>query len=113
MNYRHAFNNNFYVKDGRQIKNVAWFLFKQYGSSVANVLLNSNWFNMKDSSLLIQYGKWDAAFAAYSNRPTGFDFRHTPFGKDSFDLWIPAVPGSLTRMFLLDSYFTTLSKIKS
>ena len=38
MNYRHAFNNNFYMKDGRQIKNVAWFLFKQYGNKVANVL---------------------------------------------------------------------------
>lgn len=93
MNYRHAFNNNFYVKDGRQIKNVAWFLFKQYGNGAANVLLNCNWFDMKDSSLLIQHGKWDAAFAANGNKALGFNFINTPFGKDSFDLWAPGNAG--------------------
>jgi hypothetical protein len=93
MNYRHAFNNNFYVKDGRQIKNVAWFLFKRYGNSVANVLLNCNWFDMNDNSLLIQRGKWDAAFAATGNQTAGFNFMNTPFGKDSFDLWAPGNAG--------------------
>jgi hypothetical protein len=93
MNYRHAFNNNFYMKDGRQIKNAAWFLFKHYGNKVANVLLNSNWFDMKDNSLLVQKGKWDAAFSATGNKTSGFNFINTPFGKDSFDLWAPGNAG--------------------
>lgn len=93
MNYRHAFNNNFYTKEGRQIKNVAWFLFKHYGNKVANVLLNSNWFDMKDNSLLVQNGKWDAAFTATGNKTSGFNFINTPFGKDSFDLWAPGNAG--------------------
>lgn len=81
------------MKDGRLIKNVAWFLFKHYGNQVANVLLNSNWFDMKDNSLLVQKDKWDAAFVATGNKTSGFNFINTPFGKDSFDLWAPGNAG--------------------
>jgi hypothetical protein len=93
MNYRHAFNNNFYTQEGKQIKNVALFLFKQYGNKVANVLLNCNGWDKKDNALLLQQGKWDAAFAATGNKSKGFNLVNTPFGKDSFDLWVPGNAG--------------------
>jgi hypothetical protein len=93
MNYRHAFNNNFYTHDGKQIKNVALFLFNHYGNKVANVLLNCNGWDKKDNALLLQQGKWDAAFTATGNKSTGFNFQNTPFGKDSFDLWVPGNAG--------------------
>lgn len=93
MNYRHAFNNNFYRKDGKQIKNVALFLFEHYGNKAANILLNCNGWDKKDNSLLLQQGKWDAAFAATGNKSSGFNLMNTPFGKDSFDLWVPGNAG--------------------
>jgi hypothetical protein len=33
----------------------------------------------------IQYGKWDRVFEENNNRPIGFDFKGSPFGKDVFD----------------------------
>ena len=93
LNYRHAFNNNFYVSDGRQIKNAALFLFKHYGNRVANILLNCNSWDKKDNPVLLQQGKWDAAFAATGNKNIGFNLPNTPFGKDSFDLWVPGNGG--------------------
>ena len=93
MNYRHAFNNNFYMHDGRLITNVANLLFKHYGNKVANVLLNCNGWDKKDHAILLQQGKWDAAFAATGNKNTGFDLKGSPFGKDSFDLWVPGTGG--------------------
>lgn len=93
MNYRHAFNNNFYTRDGKQIKNVALFLFEHYGNKTVNILLNCNGWDKKDNALLLQQGKWDAAFSATGNKSTGFNLMNTPFGKDSFDLWVPGNAG--------------------
>lgn len=88
MNYRHAFNHIFYTGGKQEIKNVAAFLFTNYGDRVANVLLNCTVFDQNDHSLLLQQGKWDAAFAATGNKNVGFNLKKTPFGKDSFDLWM-------------------------
>jgi hypothetical protein len=88
MNYRHAFNNQFYTPDGRQISNVTGFLFKHYGNKVANVLLNSLGLDMRGNQPILQKGIWDASFAANGNKSLGFNYINTPFGKDSFDLWV-------------------------
>jgi hypothetical protein len=87
MNYRHAFNMNFSFPDGGVASNVTAFLFKHYGSSVANVLLNQLKPTSAGKQLLVQDGKWDAAFANVGNKTLGFNLSGTPFGKDSFDLW--------------------------
>ena len=34
----------------------------------------------------IHKGKWDLAIEINENKPFGFDFKNTPFGKDHFDL---------------------------
>jgi hypothetical protein len=85
MNFRHAFNQEFFIT-GHSLKNTAYFLFKQYGNQVANVMLNTVGMT-NDGFTLLQEGKWDAAFKLPGKENIGFDFKNTPFGKDSFDLW--------------------------
>ena len=85
MNYRHAFNQEFFIS-GHSLKNTAYFLFKQYGNHVANVLLNSVGMT-NDNFTLLQDGKWDAAFKLLNKNNIGFDFKNTVFGRDSFDFW--------------------------
>ena len=87
MNFRHAFNKDFTVKGGQKINNVTEYLFQHYGDRVANVYLYGLAFDENENQLLLQEGKWDAAFKATGNKSIGFDFVGTPFGKDSFDLW--------------------------
>ena len=93
-NYRHAFGST--KKDGREINTFdseSSFLFKSFPSKTANVMLNS--LALTTSVIIptdkfmvynaIQYGKWDRAFEENKNRPIGFDFKGSPFGKDTFD----------------------------
>lgn len=87
MNYRHAFNKEFVFPGGHSLKNVAFFLFQKYNNRMANVLLNTTGFGKNDDFVLLQDGKWDAAFKVYDKTNFGFDFRNSPFGKDSFDIW--------------------------
>ncbi|HWB24894.1 MAG TPA: hypothetical protein VG738_05410 [Chitinophagaceae bacterium] len=86
MNYRHAFNQAFQIGE-HTLKNMAWFLFNKYGGRVANVLLNTVGFSGTGNFMLLQGGKWDAAFSNLGKENAGFSFTNTPFGKDSFDLW--------------------------
>lgn len=78
MNYRHAYNKNFQTTDGEMIYNTGAFLFEKYPNTTANVLINS---------VIIQDGKWDAAFKVASIEDSGFDFENSPFGEDHFDMW--------------------------
>lgn len=78
MNYRHAYNKNFELTNGEMIYNVGAFLFEKYPKTTANVLINS---------IIIQDGKWDAAFEVVKKDNLGFDFKNSPFGEDHFDLW--------------------------
>ncbi|HET9825740.1 MAG TPA: hypothetical protein VFP87_10405 [Chitinophagaceae bacterium] len=87
MNYRHAFNKSMYTDNGQEIKNVGGFLFQRYGNRVANVYLNAIGFDAKNNYLLLQEGKWDAAFSVTGNKSVGFDLHNTPFGMDGFDYW--------------------------
>ncbi|WP_422082406.1 hypothetical protein [Ulvibacterium sp.] len=78
MNYRHAYNRNFQESNGNIIYNVGAFLFDKYPKTTANVLINS---------IIMQNGKWDAAFEVAKKDDLGFDFKNSPFGKDQFDMW--------------------------
>jgi hypothetical protein len=85
MNFRHAFKQEFFI-DGHSLKNTAYFLSREYGNRVANVLLNTVGMTNNGFTLL-QEGKWDAAFKILDKENVGFSFNGAPFGKDSFDLW--------------------------
>lgn len=87
MNYRHAFNQEFLLPGNRKLHNVGYYLFQQYGNRVANVFLNTISYGKNDSILLVQQGKWDAAFKKAGKESLGFDFVNSPFGKDSLDVW--------------------------
>jgi hypothetical protein len=93
-NFRHAFGS--IKKDGREINTFdseSSFIFKSFPSKTANVMLNSLAITTSviiptDKFMVynaIQYGKWDRVFEESKNRPIGFDFKGSPFGKDGFD----------------------------
>lgn len=93
-NFRHAFG--LIKKDGREInvlKSEGSYIFKSFPFKTANVMLNSLALNTSvilptDKFMFlnsIQNGKWDRAFEENKNRPIGFDFKGSPFGKDDFD----------------------------
>ena len=77
MNYRHAYNKNFITNDNN-ISNTGAFIFEKYPQKTANVLLNT---------VILQGGKWDAAFEVTEKDNIGFDFKNSPFGNDQFDIW--------------------------
>lgn len=77
MNYRHAYNKNFITNDNN-ISNTGAFIFEKYPKKTANVLLNT---------VILQGGKWDAAFEVTEKDNIGFDFKNSPFGNDQFDIW--------------------------
>jgi hypothetical protein len=87
MNFRHAFKNEFLLEHGQKINNVTEYLYEHYGNRVANVYLYGLNFDEKENQVLLQKGKWDAAFKVTGNKSSGFNLINTPFGKDSFDLW--------------------------
>jgi len=92
MNYRHAFRHDTKNPKGVTRRNVGRFLFDRYGERVANVYLNnlalvSARSDNDVSYAAIQGGRWDAAFKVTNARDVGFDFKNTPFGKDTFDIW--------------------------
>jgi hypothetical protein len=93
-NTRHAYGS--IKKDGRETNvfdSEGSYIFKSFPSHTANVMLNSLAFNASvilptDKFMFlnaIQKGKWDRAFEENKNRPVGFDFKGSPFGKDAFD----------------------------
>lgn len=89
VNYRHAF-----VQPERD--NAGYYIQKAFPGRVANVLINSvrpvTVRSDDDIDMdVIQDGKWDAAFEAVGNPDRGFDFKGSPFGGDSFDLF-PFIP---------------------
>jgi hypothetical protein len=89
MNTRHAY------KTGGSF-NTGDCIFKEFPRKTANVMFNmtaSNFitdtkgeYGQSTTSFPVQDGKWDAAFWMLGNSPLGFDFMHSPFGKDRFDL---------------------------
>ena len=91
MNYRHAFRPMRY-QDGRLADNTGSYVFEAFPGRTANVLINTVCLVevRSDSDVsddLAHDGMWDAAFAVSGNPELGFDFRDSPFGEDSFDLF--------------------------
>jgi hypothetical protein len=92
MNYRHAFGHKFETVKGVKPQNVGRFLFDRYGDRVANAYIN--FVALRDvksdndmAFAAIQDGKWDASFKALNITDAGFDFAHSPFGRDTFDIY--------------------------
>lgn len=90
MNYRHAFNPNYYRQKGVPEQNVGRFLFEAFPGQCANVLVNQFALTAihSDNDIAVaptQQGKWDAAFHHLGINDAGFNFSGTPFGKDEFD----------------------------
>ncbi len=108
MNFRHAFNQEFFIS-GRSLKNTAYFLFRQYGNQVANVMLNTVGMN-KDGFTLLQEGRWDGAFKVLDKENIGFDLKNTPFGKDSFDLWPFKTDFTYSDIFTGFAFFSPIEK---
>lgn len=98
LNYRHAFSKTLH-DDGS--KNVGQLLAERYKDKFANVFINGVAPTKKvansdinkakifqnSSEAPIQNGKWDASFIFTKEENIGFDFKDSPFGNDSFDIW--------------------------
>jgi hypothetical protein len=110
MNFRHAFNQAFPLPGGRTLHNVGWYLFNQYGNSVANVLLNSVSYGENNRIALVQDGKWDAAFEKIGKENAGFNFKGSPFGKDSLDIWPLSNPFTYADVFTGFAFYLPVEK---
>ena len=89
LNYNHAFTNQTWIKGSDTLIppssiTAGMTIKKHYNDRVCNVLMNTVIYLQEE--LLIQTGKWDAAFKANKNKPIGFNLKNSPFGKDHFDL---------------------------
>lgn len=88
LNYRHAFGDIMYL-DGSKPDNAARYIFEKYPNRTANVLLNT--INVDESSGFefkrVAKGEWDKAFYQTNISSIGFNFKDSPFGKDSFDMF--------------------------
>lgn len=118
MNYRHAFGHKFERSEGVKPQNVGRYLFERYGNRVANVYIN--FVALKDvrsdndmAFTAIQDGKWDAAFRSLDIKDAGFDFRDSPFGKDSFDIWPMKVNFTFQDVFDGFAFYLPLEQHKN
>jgi hypothetical protein len=58
----------------------------KYGQEkIASICINRIGTNEKNEDILPQEGYWDAAFSITNHYDTGFDFKNSPFGIDTFD----------------------------
>ena len=99
MNYRHAFLKDILGINGVLTANTGALLYDNYQSRVASVFINSLALTAVPTDTTksatyqdycdapIQDGKWDAAFQVANMEDLGFDFKGSPFGKDSLDIW--------------------------
>lgn len=78
MNYRHAFMIG---------RNCGAYLQKAFPGKVANVLINTFRPNICQIPSAIQQGRWDVAAEQSGYDRFALDFRNSPFGDDSFDLY--------------------------
>jgi len=88
MNTRHAYRTGGSFNTGD-------FIFREFPKKTANVMFNttalyfsdvSGGYDQSTGDVPIHDGRWDTAFWRLGSTPLGFDFKHSPFGKDQFDL---------------------------
>lgn len=96
LNSRHAYQ---YYEAQSELEPAAGVIFAQFPGRVANVMLHTINIDITKMEETDQFdylkadGRWDAAFAAMGNPPSGFDLKGSPFGKDTFESWIePTTP---------------------
>ncbi len=118
MNYRHAFGHRFERTEGVKPQNVGRYLFDRYSNRVANVYIN--FVALRDvrsdndmAFAAIQDGKWDAAFKAVNIKDAGFNFRNSPFGKDTFDIWPSKVNFTFQDVFDGFAFYLPLEEQKN
>ena len=85
-NFRHSLGPEVTFSGGRRLRNTTYYFLKEYGNKTANVLLNSIIYSNERLKMIPQ-GNWDAAFAYMQKESVGFNFKGSPLGKDSFDIW--------------------------
>jgi hypothetical protein len=91
LNSRHAYQ---YYDTQSGVRPAAGVVFAQFPGRVANVMLHDidpDDDDREEYDRLKADGKWDAAFAAMGNPPSGFDLEGSPFGMDTFESWIEPV----------------------
>ena len=86
MNYRHAYKSALPDDKGERMIGTGQILFEKYAGRVSNVMINS--YANATTFAAIQEGKWDAAFQLINREDVGFHFENSPFGSDSFDMWV-------------------------
>ena len=99
MNYRHAFSKHIHRSNGEVATNTSAIIYNHYKDKVANVYINSlalteipvdttkNIIYRDYTDVPIQQGKWDASFKISEKENIGFNFKGSPFGIDSLDIW--------------------------
>jgi len=113
MNSRHGFGYIKQLEDPKYAyfgQNMGGYLIKWLPGRVANVMVHTvNEGSGPIKAHLLQDGKWDAAFAVMGDKPMGFDFKDTAFGKDSFDYGqIPETWGTYQDLFTGMVFFNPL-----
>ncbi|PKP01381.1 MAG: hypothetical protein CVU11_15425 [Bacteroidetes bacterium HGW-Bacteroidetes-6] len=84
MNYPHSLRK-WASKKGDIIESFfGSYINKKYSDRVCFLIVNPYTIN---SLQPVAHGKWDAAFKYCEYKNIGFDFRNSPFGKDTFDIW--------------------------
>ncbi len=89
-NTRHAFNDCKCTSCREHSCSQASIIMEEYPDKTANVFINS--YILKYPVMLffpVNKGVWDRAFSGSGNKPIGFDFSGSPFGKDKFDYLAP------------------------
>lgn len=110
MNYPHS------LRKWTSQKNVTYkdmfgaYINEKFSGSVCFVIVNPYTLNLQP----VAEGKWDAAFKYCDYKNIGFDFQHSPFGKDTFDVW-PLGKGILSFGELYDGmvYINSTAKCEN
>ena len=89
-NFRHAFILNAKEKfpdlyNEYFYKNEAQKIYDSFPEQTANVLVDGIALKLIPYHVPAHNGKWKTSFKANGYKQVGFDFKDTPFGKDSFD----------------------------
>jgi hypothetical protein len=88
LNNAHAVTNlkwqDYFIRTSQ--KRAGQYLAARYGQEkIASICINCVRTNEKNEDIMLQEGYWDAAFSITNHYDTGFDFKNSPFGIDTFD----------------------------
>lgn len=92
MNYPHSLKKWTSSNNTTYERMFSSFINQVYSDKVCYIMANT--YNL-NNFMPVSNGKWDAAFKFCNFPSIGFDFKNTPFGVDTFDVW-PSKKGILT-----------------